>query len=50
MGNFTGELASLNILNKLDKGPNTDPNIIDELFAHLIKHARGKHIPRVKVC
>ena len=50
MGNFTSELASLNILDKLNKGPNTDPNIIDELFAHLIKYARGKHIPKVKVC
>ena len=26
MDNFSDELASHNILDKLDKGPNTDPN------------------------
>ena len=49
MDNFIDELASLNILDKLDKGPNIDPNNNYELFAQLIKYAREKHIPRVKV-
>ena len=43
------ELAFLNILDKLDKGPNIDPSNNYELFAQLIKYAREKHIPRVKV-
>ena len=46
---FIDELASLNILDKLDKGQNTDPNNNYELLAQLIKYAREKHIPRVKV-
>ena len=33
MGNFIDELASLNILDKLDKGPNIDHNNNYELFA-----------------
>ena len=49
MDNFIDELASLNILDKLDKGQNIDPNNNYELFAQLIKYAREKHIPRVKV-
>ena len=49
MDNFIDELASLNIIDKLDKGPNIDPNNNYELFAQLIKYAREKHIPRVKV-
>ena len=40
MDNFIDELASLNILDKLDKGPNIDPNNNYELFAQLIKYAR----------
>ena len=47
--NFIDELASLNIFDKLDKGPNIDPNNNYELFAQLIKYAREKHIPRIKV-
>ena len=47
--NFIDELASLNILDKLDKGQNIDPNNNYELFAQLIKYAREKYIPRVKV-
>ena len=50
MDTFIDKLASLNILDKLDKRPNIDPNNNIELFAHLIKYAREKHIPRVKVC
>ena len=49
MDNFIDELASLNILDKLDKGQNIDPNNNYELFAQLLKYAREKHIPRVKV-
>ena len=49
MDNFIDELASLNILDKLDKGQNIDPNNNYELFAQLIKYARKQHIPRVKV-
>ena len=49
MDNYIDELASLNILDKLDKGPNIDPNNNYELFARLIKYAREKYIPRVKV-
>ena len=49
MDNFIDELASLNILDKLDKGSNIDPNNNYELFAQLIKHAKEKHILRVKV-
>ena len=49
MDNFIDELASLNILHKLNKGQNIDPNNNYELFAQLIKYAREKHIPRVKV-
>ena len=36
MDNFIDELASLNILDKLDKGPNIDPNNNYELVAQLI--------------
>ena len=50
MDNFIDDLASLNVLDKLDKGPNIDPNNNYELFALLIKYAGEKHIPRVKVC
>ena len=49
MDNFIDELAPLNILDKLDKGPNIDPNNNYKLFARLIKYAREKYIPRVKV-
>ena len=49
MDNFIDELASLNILDKLDKGQNIDPNNNYELFAQLIKYTREKHISRVKV-
>ena len=49
MDNFIDELASLNILDKLNKRQNIDPNNNYELFAQLIKSAREKHIPRVKV-
>ena len=49
MDNFIDELASLNILDKLDKGSDNDPNNNSELFEQLIKYAREKHIPRVKV-
>ena len=37
------------ILDKLDKEQNIDHNNNYELFAQLIKYAREKHIPRVKV-
>ena len=50
MENFIDELACLNILDKLDKRPNIDANNNYDLFAQLIKYAREKHIPRVKVC
>ena len=43
MDNFIHELASLNILDKLDKGLNIDPNNYYELFAQLIKYARIFH-------
>ena len=49
MDNFIDELASLNILDTLDKGPNIDPNYNYELFAQLIQYAREKHIPMVKI-
>ena len=49
MDNFIDELASLNILDKLDKGSNIDPNNNYELFTQLMKYDREKHIPRVKV-
>ena len=38
MDNLIDELASLNILDKLDKGPNIDSKNNYEFFAQLIKY------------
>ena len=45
---LSGVCCLPNILDKLDKGPNIDPNNNYELFAQLIKYATEKHIPRVR--
>lgn len=49
VNNFITELESLNIYDKFNKQLNIDPNNNYELFAHLIKYAREKHLPKVKV-
>ena len=49
INNFCNELASLNINDHLDKRLNLDPNDNYELFAGLIKYAREKHLPKIKV-
>ena len=47
--NFCNELGCLNIYDHLDKRLNLDPNDNYELFAGLIKYAREKHLPKIKV-
>ena len=49
INNFCNELGSLNIYDHLDKRLNLDPNDNYELFAGLIKYAREKHLPKIKV-
>ena len=49
INNFCHELGSLNIYDHLDKRLNLDPNDNYELFAVLIKHARVKPLPTIKV-
>ena len=46
---FAMSLDSLNIYDNLDKRLNLDPNDNYELFAGLIKYAREKHLPKIKV-
>ena len=49
INNFCNELGSLNINDHLDKRLNLDPNDNYELFVGLIKYARKKHLPKIKV-
>ena len=49
INNFCNEFGSLNIYDHLDKRLNLDPNDNYELFAGLIKYAREKHLPKIKV-
>ena len=49
INNFCNELGSLNIYDHLDKRLNLDPNDNYNLFAGLIKYAREKHLPKIKV-
>ena len=49
MNNFIEELKSLNIYDKLNKPLNSSPQDNYEIFSHLLKYARTKHIPLKKV-